>query len=283
MALEFAGAVTASSTVTQLTSGGGVGTKGSYVEYIASTARQSHELVINLFPDATKNNFQIFVATGAAGAETDVLKFIYWSGSGGGTVSTLRFPLTIAAGSRVSIAVAAGAATQTVRASICLGDVSAYGTGSQHYVAGVTGAGSGFQGTDVDPGATINTKGAWTQLVASTANDADLLTVCIGQSQNTNLLGGKFLVDIATGGSGSETVILENIPVQANASEEGYTVFQVLHNIPSGTRIAARAQADFNDAADRIIDVSVVGVNLTAPASGGGLLTHPGMAGGLNA
>ena len=282
MPLEFAGAVTASTSYTQVTSGAGAGTKGAYTQLIASTARQSHEIVLFLLPDGNKNNFQVFVATGSAGSETDVMQVVYWSGSGSGRAECIRLPLTIASGARVAVAVAAGAASQTLRVGVCLSDVSAYGTGSQHFVAGVTGGGSGFQGTDVDPGATINTKGAWTQLTASTPNDADLLLVCIGMSQNNNLLGGNFLVDIATGGSGSETAIIENIPVIRNASEEGYSQFTVLHTVASGTRLSARAQCTINDASDRIVDVSVVGVNLTAPAGGGGAgiarLVGPGLA-----
>lgn len=80
----------------------------------------------------------------------------------------------------------------------------------------------------------VNTKGAWTQLVASTAVDIHTLRV----RQTAFALVFEGLYDIGVGGAGSEQVIVPNVPFGASFGTAH--VFPVF--IPRGSRIAVRDQ-----------------------------------------
>jgi hypothetical protein len=90
----------------------------------------------------------------------------------------------------------------------------------------------------------VNTKGAWTEIFASTTSDSDLLLVYL-----QNASGGfatNSLMDIGIGPSGSETVIIPNIVgggfgQTAGTGVDGSFVFPV--SIPAGSRISARLQS----------------------------------------
>jgi hypothetical protein len=93
--------------------------------------------------------------------------------------------------------------------------------------------------------ATAHTKGAWSQLIASTSANIDTLFVQvtdIGVS-NTNT---ATLLDLAIGASGSEVAFVSNIGVGGAGPVIAATngiIFVLPIKIPSGSRIAARTQA----------------------------------------
>jgi hypothetical protein len=116
----------------------------------------------------------------------------------------------------------------------------------------------------VDPGATINTKGSWTQIVASTTNPIRMLMVGIGNGANATRTAYDWLLDIGIGGSGSEVVILADQHLEAHTSDDLMSptfIGPFPCNIPAGTRIAARSQCSGNDAADRLCDVQIYGID----------------------
>ena len=95
-----------------------------------------------------------------------------------------------------------------------------------------------------NPGASLNTKGSWTELVASSGIHAHGIVLSMYISGNTAVRG---LVDIGVGGSGSEVVIIPNYPVQrisSNSASSGANFFPV--TIPVGSRISARYQHSAN-------------------------------------
>lgn len=105
---------------------------------------------------------------------------------------------------------------------------------------------SGSEGTTITASGTTHTKGSYTQLVASTADDTYAITVLINNVgvASTN---ARMLVDIAIGGAGSEVVLLPdlmagNAGVWANAMGGG-VMYHFNVGIAEGTRIAARCQA----------------------------------------
>ena len=59
---------------------------------------------------------------------------------------------------------------------------------------------------------TAHTKNAWTQVIASTAGNASLLRLYMQQIGGAGI-DSSTLVDIGTGASGSETVIVPNLAV----------------------------------------------------------------------
>ena len=82
-----------------------------------------------------------------------------------------------------------------------------------------------------------NTKGSWVELIASTWFQACGMFVSIDQGSN------PFLVDIGIGGSGSEKVLLQDIPHDPS-QKTAYTgpAFYIPCRIPAGSRLSARQQ-----------------------------------------
>jgi hypothetical protein len=123
-------------------------------------------------------------------------------------------------------------------------------------------------GTDVDPGATANTKGAYSELSAATTHDIRSMLLCFGHS-STTALGQAFvntssLVDVAIGAAGSELVRLPDLPLIISAWLDSHAnpvmgPFDVF--IPAGTRLSARAQCSSADALYRTLALVIVGFN----------------------
>ena len=275
MALEFAGADTSDTTLQTVTSGAGVGTKNTtYTELISSTANAYKRLTVRMATNDSKEHLKMYLATGAASSESDFLEFTYWAGAStgteGGTNYTFDIPCDIASGQRLSVTSSASRASVPVSISVALSDDDAAGSSSQRETIGMTGTGSGFRGTDVDPGGTADTKPTgWTELSSSTSHDYDILLVSVGMSDNNALVGASWLIDIGTGVASSEVALLEDIYHTSDSNENGHQYYVIRAPISSGTRVAARCQSSITDATDRIIDVSVTGINWTAPPGGG--------------
>lgn len=92
----------------------------------------------------------------------------------------------------------------------------------------------------VTSGGSAHTKGAWTEIVASTSADVASITVNSTAPVGQNGIDTRCLVDIGIGGSGSETVIIPNIAVGNKSSSTAGWLFPVF--IPKGTRVAFRSQ-----------------------------------------
>jgi hypothetical protein len=99
--------------------------------------------------------------------------------------------------------------------------------------------------TTATASATIHTKGAWTELIASTSGEAGLLYLWISNVATTST-ETAMLLDVATGASGSESVIAENIAVGGAATITA-TVPGIFIPLPvriaAGSRISVRIQA----------------------------------------
>jgi hypothetical protein len=93
---------------------------------------------------------------------------------------------------------------------------------------------------------TINTKGAWLQVVASTSDIIDFLW--IGVSAFASSVATGSLLDIGVGAAGSEVAIVSNIAVGSTSvrgltnNEESVLLLPV-PNIAAGSRIAVRVQS----------------------------------------
>jgi hypothetical protein len=89
-----------------------------------------------------------------------------------------------------------------------------------------------------------HTKGAWSQIIASTTSNASLMTVVVsGISQSA--VDTATLLDIAVGASGSETPIVQNIAVggAVSAAATARANIPIPLKMPSGTRLSARIQS----------------------------------------
>ncbi len=240
--------------------------KGSYATLIASTGFRysGFYLMIGPIDAAAAITGLVDIAVGAAASEEVIVSDFYIESYNSSHVNSVCIfvPVVIAAGSRVSARAQASTSGGTI-------DVGVMGiTGDAYLPSGYrnsVGMGvSGSRGSDIDAGATANTKGAYTQIVASTSNRIAALILSVGSSLNSAPADADFLVDIAIGGAGSEVVIIPDILVVS----ESTTVFfphaigPFPVNIPAGTRIAIRCQSTTNDATDRIMDVVLQGVEV---------------------
>lgn len=131
-----------------------------------------------------------------------------------------------------------------------MADWGALGGAQRFDVAGsLTGTTAGTAITA--PGGT-NTKGAYTQLIASTSADAVGVMLTINTTGSTMLFG---LLDIAIGGSGSEVVVIPDLPIfRFSGLNTGFVPIFIPVAIPAGSRISARYQ---NDAAGLSASVSL--------------------------
>ena len=124
-------------------------------------------------------------------------------------------------------------------------DWSTLGGGNRYEEGGADASDSG--GTLLTASASTNTKGSYTQLIASTAFNASGLWVYIGRSPG--FTGLSILIDIAIG----TQVIIGNLGWGNKQNTFGYCFFPVF--IPAGSQIQARCQST---TAIGNIDVSVV-------------------------
>ncbi len=95
-------------------------------------------------------------------------------------------------------------------------------------------------GTDAAASTATNAKGAWTQSIAETAAETDLITLG-GRFQNPE---ASFLIDIGIGGAGSEEVIIENWPLGQNNDFDMITKAMLPIRIQKGERLSVRHQSD---------------------------------------
>jgi hypothetical protein len=88
-----------------------------------------------------------------------------------------------------------------------------------------------------------HTKGAWSEIIASTTSNASLMTIVVG-AISQSAVDTATLLDIAVGASGSETPVVENIAVGGASSAGGIRVnIPIPLKISSGTRLSARIQS----------------------------------------
>lgn len=252
-----AGIVSASSLGTACTSGNPAFTYGGFTQLTASSPIDATWVTIQLGgPGWTNNCGCCRLAIGSAGNEkviaTDMLA------PGGSFFSrAYSLPLAIPAGTRISAGTAADSVSSNAgRVSVILHD------GAYTHLEGCAGMDSiGFvlsavTGSTIDPGGTTNTKGAYTQLVATTSKD--YMGFMIGIDALNGAAGsvtGNVLLDIAIGGAGTEVVILPNFQIilpNSGVQDVLNTPSQIFWiPIPSGTRVAARAQSSNNTVGTR--------------------------------
>lgn len=103
----------------------------------------------------------------------------------------------------------------------------------QNYTQTFVGSGAAVVTCDV----TAHTKGAYTQIIASTSADIDTIILRCNSSQSS--VDTASLVDVAVGASGSESIIIADLAVGGHASY-GITI---PISIPSGSRLSVRAQS----------------------------------------
>jgi hypothetical protein len=268
-----------------LTSGGSTHSKGSYVALFASTSQAADGFLLTVtgMNDAADRRFLIDVAVGGAGSEVVILadQLVACFTYGTPMAKTFYVPIAIPAGSRVAARCQCNAATTQVFVALHLvqGDwaTAIDLTSPVATTYGVTSAST--QGTTIDPGAVLNTKGAYSQITAATSStvNAKIAIIHATQINNNGPTTANFRFDLATGGAGSETVIWPDLCAGARQLVPGLWpgVWVVPVDIPTGTRVAVRAQADNTDATDRLFDVTITLIEGGLPVGSAGMSWAP--------
>ena len=249
-------------------------TKGDYLELEDSTTFASDGIIVvsTIGSDSTAEAL-IDLATGAAASESDKLANFPVARNGDATPWAGLFPLQIPTSTRVASRFQSTSTTAAVRTAVYLiaKDTVAFHecTSCVTYGANTTDTG----GVSIDPGATINTKGAYIEITSSTSADIKWLAIGLANQANQTRTAANFLVDIATGAESSESIIISNLYFGALSVPDVVGPFYfppIPIEIASGTRIAVRAQCDINDATDRLFDIILFGFNGTASGGSGG-------------
>ncbi len=260
---EAIGELSASSSGTLITCGA-ANTKGAYVELVAATTFPASGFYFNVGSlSNVATLYLIDIAVGAAASEVVLISNIHVSVGGSAFGTGGFFPLSIPAGVRISARAqdSTGASTLRIIGMLMSGGWEAGSSHGRITTYGATTADSG--GIQVDPGAVINTKGAYSQITAATTNLIRQIVLGFGNQGNQTETGSNFMIDLAVGGAGSEVIVIPDFPMVKSsiADDFGMRLIPPLPiHIPAGTRLAMRAQSSTADATDRLFDAVVYGI-----------------------
>jgi hypothetical protein len=233
------------------------GSKGSWTQLIASTAKDSYGLLIyvenaNISSDTGGFRLLIDIGTGASGSETVLIANLLFGDCTYAFHEKYICFVRIPAGTRIAVRSRGNAGlNKTGYIQVMLfenplssnefptGRVLPFVVGSRIETLGADEA--NIRGTTVKAGSSANTKGSYVAFSTSTSRRALWLIFAV-----VNASGGKWMFDIATGASGSEVVIIPNIWAYISGVTQGVEVqvYQFPVNIPAGSRLSVRAQSD---------------------------------------
>lgn len=114
--------------------------------------------------------------------------------------------------------------------------------------------------------ASTHTKGTYTELITSTAYDADGIMVSL---QANNVVAGA-LMDFAIGAAGSEQIVMANVIIGQTARLTTYVFIPI--SLPAGSRVAARCQST-NSSQAFAVATHLYRAGLWGPPPGGTIVT----------
>ena len=258
--IEQGGANAADSSAVTVTAG--LRALGSWTEIIAATGFEYGMFFVNIY--ATSRGY-MEIGIGAAASEVAIATIPTAVGGYQNYRETMPIYIPVPAGERISVR-ASGSTTATVEAQIvgiARTGLSQFPLASVASMEGIETAGSSVthgQKIPVDPGGTANTKGSWTEIVASMADDYSMLHLLFDDNQVSAQTGQDRLWDFAIGAGGSEVAFLSDI-YQTVTGSEMVTPSNLLipWGLSAGTRLAARMQCSITGATDRMGGCAIVG------------------------
>ncbi len=243
-------------------------TKGSWVEVVSSTPWDSSGFLLTV----SSYNYHtcallIDIGIGGSGSEVVLVSNIYHAYFPVYfTPICFDVPLTIPAGSRLAIRMQHSHATQTVvaRSTLHLFNGS-FNFKSAQKITTYGEVTATTKGTTIDPGGTVDTKGAWVEITSGLTHPIKALTPLIGPNADFTRSAARedFLVDVGAGSSGNEQVIIPDLKLSAYTTND--TLLPHYHGwfnimLDAGTRIAMRAQSNNNTVGERELDAVIYGL-----------------------
>lgn len=240
--------------------GASANTKGVWNEIIASTVDDYSYLVVT-GQGVVSNRVLADVAIGAIGSEIVIinnLETFRQGASRGGNISYM-LPVKVPKGSRISMrGQRPEVGSQTV--SFSVHGISGRATTSLVETYGVVP--SLTLGTEIDPGATANTKGSWVEVTAATGINLQKLIIRMSAGANSALSGYNFLFDVAIGAMASEQIIIQDMVMSSISADDQISpeIFYMPCSVPAGSRLSVRAQCSGTDVLDRIFYAFLYGL-----------------------
>lgn len=232
-------------------------TAGAWVEVDAALAADCSGIVVAITGSTNSTGADsstlLEIGTGASSSE------VVWATIGvgflnpGGVVAMITVPGFIAAGTRVAVRARSVIASQQVIAVYSFLPTKTLAPAAPTTYGADTATSRGT--TITAPGA-LNTKGAWTQIAASTAVEHGLVLVCPQGAAGTAMAASGVLIDIGIGGSGSEAVLIGDIAIVGSTAELYQARSPLTYGvpIPAGSRLSARyARANTGNAVDLVL------------------------------
>jgi hypothetical protein len=239
--------------------------KGTWRELVASTAFDAAGFLFMGARNSTAgDNFLVDLGIGASGSERVLVgDILVGCGGGGRDFSQFYCPIPIPAASRLSARIQCSAASKTLMLGLLvLGAVPALWPRLARTITYGAVAGTS-RGTQLDPGGTANTKGAWTEIAAALTNPVKWLIGCVSRQGDATAATAFFRLDIAVGAAGVERVVVPDMLfyIAASSDELMPRFFALPCALASGLRLAARCQSDQGAAGDRELDLVLIGVD----------------------
>lgn len=253
------------------TASGTTHTKGSWVQVVASTAEawSGFWLGINInFTAATNTAILLDIGTGAAGLENARASNISVGNSNVKLhTSWVYVPMYVPVSTRIAVRIQSAVASKTAAFRI-VGvpgrNMGLAGSIAQPFTTDVQTYGAvtaSSRGTTVTANATINTLGAWTQLVASSTSVTRALLVRLDANSTTTLTASSGYVQIGVGAAAAEAQVGHDVWFGCSVDEwvtaDGPGAIVPIYglNIPAGSRISARISTNV---ASQALGVSVL-------------------------
>lgn len=231
-----------------VTTGAAATTKGSAAQLIASTARDTHMLVVTVFRYAnpvTTSSLAVDILLGAATESVFIENLL--GGSAG--VKSWYFPVYIPAGTRIAARAAGSRVNTSFTTQVrCVN----YPGGAPFQVGSVVttyGIGTLPNGTSITPGAS-GAEGNFAQITASTTMDHFAIMPSFQLGADTSTTLNYLEVDIGVGAATEDVITADWVFHTTGNEEMGGSVWPHFCRYPSGTRLALRASnSGTNDAA----------------------------------
>lgn len=223
---------------TQLVSGS-AGMAGAWTQLAASLSSDVSHVLLQPLVNNDQSQYGNFLQLGIGNSGSEV-PVIDWFSINSSTFdsSAYSLPLNIQAGIRV----AARCLSSNALDKSYLDFTTFDGGFAAEGVAGYDTIGlSGTTSTTVTSGAAADTKGSFTQIIASTSRDyCGIVIVSSASISSAGALTAHSVLDVAIGASGAEQVIISNLRLKY-ASQTVSSLVPL--DVPSGNRLALRLQS----------------------------------------
>lgn len=249
------------------------GTDGAWTELIAATTFEYHKLHLRILPvGAVASRLLLDIGVGAAGSEKVLVADIPYDQMNAGSLTRstsygyVVLPLYVAQGARIALrAHRSSAASATVDVMLHGEQNSARGLPPFRRCTTYGTVLASAQGTNLDPGATANTLGAFVEIAASLTNPVKQVYFILNRQEAAiGTADLHWLVNVYRGAAAAEKLEISSLTAQFGASSDhcdGAFAGPFDVNWPAGARITMKAQCSSNAAVVRILDACFLGLD----------------------